>query len=102
MSMPSDVTPDIAEAVERMERPMRIARQTSQFTPEQRGFALAAFVAFLGIAFVGPAIGRVLRPDRSTAKKVTRGAKALRGRAINAGKRIEKRVRRLGGGSFRR
>ena len=103
MSMPSDVTPDIAEAAERMERPFRPAgeRIVSQMTDEQRGWAVAAFVAFLGVAFVGPAVGRALKP-RSMREKLAYRAEHVRGRAMKAGKRAEKRVRRLGGGSFTR
>ena len=54
MSMPSDVTPDVAEAVEAIdERVTRSARRANssvfrKISPEQYGFAAAAVIAFLG------------------------------------------------------
>ena len=99
MSMPSDVTPDVMDAME-ADRPRDATPTRNQLTPEQRGWAVAAFVAFLGVAFIGPAAARALNPKRSMKDRLTRQAHDARKHAAKAGARAQERVRRLGGGSF--
>ena len=59
-------------------------RLATQFTPEQRGWLVTALVAFLGVVIIGPAY--------------TNAAKATR----KAGRRANKKIRRLGGGAVDR
>ena len=100
MDLPSDVTADVSEAMERADLPgERIVRR---YTPEQRGWAAAIIVAFLGIAFVGPAWARAVNPKRSLKDRVTRRGREIRGRARSAGKQARKKMRGLGGGTFTR
>ncbi len=69
-------------------------RLVSQFTPEQRGWMVAAFIAFLGIAYVGPAYTRAAETSRTLTKR------ALTRRTWTT--RSGKRLRRLGGGAIKR
>ncbi len=55
---------------------------TTSYTRDQRGWMVAAFVAFVGIAVVGPAVTAAMESGR-----------ALR-------RRTRKRLRRLGGGTI--
>ena len=100
MSLPSDVTEDVTEAMERTQLPGR--KIASRYTPEQRGWAAAIFIAFLGIAFVGPAWARTVNKKRSMKDRLKRRGRELGGRARDATKQARKKIRRLGGGSFTR
>jgi hypothetical protein len=124
MSMPSDVTPDITEAMEAAPAPpiKPVARRLmDEVTAEQFGLVAAAAVAFLGVAILGPALARIARPkplsrrleDRArdlreqavaAAERARRaGAKAgaqARQAGTDAGARARKQARRLGGGSI--
>ena len=122
MSMPSDVTPDITDALE--SQPARVVavgkRMRQQLTGEQLGLAAAAAIAFLGVAIIGPALARIGRPkplsrrledrardvrqrvgeagDRARQAGAEANERAYRA-ATKAHKRAKKQVRRLGGGS---
>ena len=105
MSMPSDMTADITEAMEAM--PETVEAASKRFTTEQLGLIAAAAVAFLGIAFLGPALARIGKPkplsqraeDKARDLRIQAEAAALRARraGARAGKRIKKQTRRLGG-----
>ena len=113
MSMPSDVNPDVAEAVEAIEKrvPPKLRRAGKslfrQVTPEQYGFAAAALVAFLGVAICGPKVQEMRKPRRQ--RIVDRARRAARQAADDARSRAEdvrdeagRRLRQLGGGTIRR
>ncbi len=72
MSMPSDVTADVADAMEATGTRHAPAAaeghgRSPRIPPEVAGFAAAALVTFLGIAVVGP---RLLTLRRSTSARV--------------------------------
>ncbi len=99
MSMPSDVTSDISEAVE------TIAPKTgtsTRLTREQSGVAAAALVAFVGVAFLGPALSRALQRQRRLEERIARRARDMHHRARTAGRQAQKRIRRLGDQALRR
>ena len=54
---------------------------TTSFTQDQRGWMVAAFVAFVGTAIVGPAVASAMESGRDLRR------------------RTRKRLRRLGGGT---
>ena len=102
MSMPSDVTPDVTEAMGQR-GPIPARRDppvvTIDLTPQQVGFAVAALVAFLGVAVVGPRIAAIRRPARSRVKdRAQRTVEEARRQAMEMGRQTGKRLRRLGGG----
>ena len=100
MSMPSNTTepkfPDAKFPGERL---------LTQFTPQQRGWAATALVTFVGVAYIGPMLTRLLTP-KSRAQKLrdeaAYRAEYLRRRAGKAGKTVRKKARRLRGGTVRR
>ena len=101
MSMPSDTNADVTEAMERVERPEPPRRD--QLTSEQVGWAAAALVAFLGIAYGGPALARWQRrpPLKERLSRRARETRDLaRKRADQARRKLRKQGRRLGGGSI--
>ena len=121
MSMPSDVTEDITEAMALP--PIKpIGKAVNEhLTSQQFGLVAAAAVAFLGVAILGPALIRIGKPkplsrrvedkardvrERATAAGESArraGAKAgerAREEAAKARKRARKQARRLGGGSI--
>lgn len=100
MSLPSDVEPDITEASERMSRPRRPPQRREQLTIEQRGWLFAAFIAFLGVAYAGPALARY-RARPSLKQRLSQRLEAAKRRTRRAGIDARKRLRRLGGGSIR-
>ena len=106
MSMPSDVTADITEAMEQRTPPslQRASRSLLQrVTAEQAGYAAAAVIAFLGVAVIGPKIAELRRPRReSLSGKMHRTASDARRRADAATTQAGKRLRQLGGGTIRR
>ena len=59
-------------------------RHATPLTPEQRGWLVAALVAFIGVVFIGPAITAAAESSRA------------------AGKRVHRKMRRLGGGAVDR
>lgn len=103
MSMPSDVTEDVTEAVERVARPRRPRARGNplrKITVEQYGWAAATIIAFLGVAHLGPRLHRLIRPE-TTIEKARRKAIEARREAERYGRKAGKRVRRLGGGAIR-
>ena len=99
MSMPSDMTSDISEAVD------KIASKTgtgARLTREQSGVAAAALVAFVGIAFLGPALARALQRKQRLEERIARRAREMHARTRAAGRQAQKRVSRLGDQAFRR
>ncbi len=113
MSMPSDVNPDVAEAVEAIEKrvPPTLRRANNSLfrkvSPEQVGFAAAALVAFLGVAILGPKVQEMRKPRRQRmidrARRAARqAAREARSRAGDVRDAAGRRVGQLGGGSFRR
>lgn len=60
------------------------ARPGTPLTTEQRGWLVAALVAFLGVVFIGPAITAAAASSRA------------------AGRRAQRKMRRLGGGAVDR
>ena len=113
MSMPSDVTSDVTEAVEDLEagHADRASHHLSRasrsllrdVTPEQAGFAAAVFVAFLGVAVLGPRLVEWRKPRHvSLREKAERAARDARQRAGATGRKAQKKLRRLGGGAIRR
>lgn len=97
MSMPSDTTPDVAEAME--QAAPETVRRTSQLTPDQTGWAVAALVAFLGITYLGPALTRLARQPTRKARMERRWRDARR-QARKTGNKVRGRVRQLGGGTL--
>lgn len=113
MSMPSDVNPDVAEAVEAIEKrvpPKVRAASRSLFrkiTPEQYGFAAATLVAFFGVAVCGPKLREMRKPRRQrlidrAREGARRTARDTRERAQDVRDEAGRRLRQLGGGTFRR
>ena len=113
MSMPSDVNPDVAEAVRTIEDkvPPKVRDASRSLlrkvTPEQYGFAAAAFIAFLGVAICGPRVQEMRKPRRQRmidrARRAARQAtKDAQGQAREARDRAGRRLRQLGGGAVRR
>ena len=108
MSMPSDVSPDITEAVDSIKAKVPPLRDTTGPTGGEVGLAAAALVAFAGIAVLGPAITRLLRPKSLGARMADKAAVARYRVATAAadtrkkGRRASKTLRRLGGGAIRR
>jgi hypothetical protein len=108
MSLPSDVTPDAADAVDRVKP--SAGRPTSGLTNEQIGLAAAAIAAFLGIAYFGPMLSRLTRPKPLRARMAQRVrdaqdrawafGKTTRDSGRKAGRRARKTVKRLGGGTI--
>ena len=109
MSMPSDTQADVAEAAEAMTRPAYEAIH-ERLTPEQIGLIAAAAVAFIGVAFLGPAWARANRPKplsrraadqaRDARHRARRKAAEAREAGRKVGKRVKKEARRLGGGGL--
>ncbi len=100
------MTSDIDTIATSSSRPLAAgARLIKNSTTEQRGWAFAALVTFLGVAFGGPALTRLMTP-KTPAQKLTDEAafraEQLRRRAGKAGAKVRKRARRLGGGTIRR
>ena len=113
MSMPSDVNPDVAEAVEAIEKrvPPELRRASKslfrQITPEQYGFAAATLVAFLGVAICGPKLQDMRRPRRQRMIDRARGTarqatETVQRHAQDVRDEAEHRWRQLGGGTFGR
>ena len=113
MSMPSDVNPDVAEAVEAIEKrvPPEVRRASKslfrKITPEQYGFAAATLVAFLGVAIFGPKVQEMRKPRRKRlvdrARETARDtARETRERARDVRDEAARRLHQLGGGTFRR
>lgn len=88
MSMPSDVNPDVAEAVQAIEArtPPKVRRATKslfrQLTPEQYGFAAAVIVAFLGVAVCGPKVQEMRKPRQR--RMIDRARHAARKATVEA------------------
>ena len=105
MSMPSDTNSDIAEAVEKI-APHGAAPETrhgsARLTREQSGFAIASLIAFVGVAFLGPAMARALQRQKRLEERLARRARDARHRARAAGRHAQKRLRKLGDTTFRR
>jgi hypothetical protein len=99
MSMPSDTTPDVADAIHEEARVLRPVRES--LSSEQRGLIAAALVAFFGIAYIGPAIAR-LRRGPSRRDRAARALRDAKERAEDAARQGGRRMRRLGGGTIRR
>ena len=82
MSMPSDVNPDVAEAVQAIEDkvppPVRRASKSlfRNISPEQVGFAAAVVVAFVGVAICGPKVKEMRKPRRQ--RMIDRARRAAR------------------------
>ena len=106
MSMPSDVTIDVTEALERMEPalPPATAPRSAQrrLSPEQVGMAVSALITFLGVAVIGPKLLELRRPRANLGYKAQRTARDARNRAAAASRKAQKSLRQLGGGTFRR
>ena len=113
MSMPSDVTPDVAEAVEAIdERVTRSARRANssvfrKISPEQYGFAAAAVIAFLGVAVCGPKVREMRKPRRQrlierARRTAQRATKEAQRQARDVRDEAGRRLRQLGGGTIRR
>ena len=113
MSMPSDVTPDVAEAVQAMADkvppPVRRASKSllRKMSPEQYGFAAAAIVAFLGVAICGPKLQEMRKPRRQ--RMIDRARRAARQATRDAQRQAQdvreaaaRRLRQLGDGTIRR
>ncbi len=113
MSMPSDVNPDVAEAVQAMEDkvppPVRRASRSllRKISPEQYGFAAAALVAFMGVAICGPRVQEMRKPRRQ--RMIDRARRAARQATREAQRQTQdvreaaaQRLRQLGGGTMRR
>lgn len=101
MSMPSDMTSDVSEAMESEPR-FPGERLLGQFTREQRGWVAAAVITFVGVVYLGPALTRVNLKQRKLRDDAAKRAAEIRRRAREAGSQARKRVRRLGGGMIRR
>lgn len=102
MSMPSDATPDITEAMAAEPR-FPGERLLTQFTPLQRGWAAAALITFVGVAYLGPALTRwTARKSRAQRFKEDTAdrTRQLRRHAAKEGSKARKKVRRLGGGTI--
>ncbi len=113
MSMPSDVTPDVTEAVEAIEKTaapkLRRANNSlfRKITPEQYGFAAATLVAFFGVAIFGPKVREMRKPRRQrladrARESARRAARETRERARDVRDEAGRRLRQLGGGTIRR
>ena len=103
--MPSDVTSDVAEALEQREPAQVASAQRSllqNISTEQAGLLAAAIVTFFGVAVIGPKLLELRRPRANLGYKAQRSAREARLRAEAAGLRAQKRLRRLGGGTIRR
>ncbi len=108
MSMPSDVTSDVTEAMEREKgAPRTLDAQAGQgvtvhFSPEQVGLAATAFIVFLGVSVFGPRLAALRGLGRPNLKaKARRAVEDARRQAEMTGLKARKRVRRLGGGTIR-
>ena len=99
MSLPSDVTPDVSEAMAQ-DRPA-VSTAPRPRGLEQGGVIVAALVAFFGIAYLGPALTRLTRKP-TLQDRMARRVQEARRQAEQAGGKVRKRVRQLGGGTIRR
>lgn len=113
MSMPSDVNPDVAEAVEAIERrvPPKVRRASRsvfrQITTEQVGFAAAMAIAFLGVAVCGPKVQEMRKPRRQrlidrARRTAQRATKEARRQAQDLRDQAGRRMRQLGDRPFGR
>lgn len=110
MSMPSDVTPDVAEAVRQISDPVREKTRelAGGIKPAYVGWGVMSFVAFIGVAHLGPAIHRLLRRETALEKtkrlaiEAKHEAKTRAKRARRRAKSQIHRARDLGDRAFRR
>ncbi len=109
MSMPSDVSPDSTEALASMEADAPSGRgRTGASMSQEIGLAATALVAFVGIAILGPAVTRLLRPkplssrlrDKATVARYRVATATVEAR--KKGRLATKALRRLGGGTIQR
>lgn len=96
MSLPSDVNPDIPPTAT-PPRSHLLPRGRNHMTAQQQGWIVAALVAFLGVAYIGPAIARYRRKP-SLRQRMSRRLDDTKRQVRGAGVKVRRRVRRLGGG----
>lgn len=75
-------------------------RLVTQFTRQQRGWAAAILVAFLGVTYGGPALTRMGQRRRRAQQRIADRARAVQAGVRHGRTELGRRVRRLGGGAI--